>query len=254
LNDPIVSVAGQRLGNPATDKSARRPTAPSGRGTNKPASKIDRMTGYSPVSKGESSGGEGRHQDRVPFSPSTGECTAIRPGAQFCLRTFFPKGRRQVQSCAEHPSAGRRFHRHNLPCWRSYDASDNDGRTLTIPVADGRAFDAESRARDAGQAPRQGDGSGRRLRRVHGAGLLADIAWPESKARCRRSSRCTAALGGGTQARCVHDQVEQWAGFGFFAMRRLASQESTFPRLLQDFQLPSLLAQCRSMSTPNGSS
>ena len=75
--------------------------------------------------------------------------------------------------------------------------------------------------------------------RVHGAGLLADIAWPESKTRL---PVIISVHGGRWQGGNKRDsstiKVEQWAGFGFFAMSidyRLVGS-SPVPACYQDFQ------------------
>lgn len=57
--------------------------------------------------------------------------------------------------------------------------------------------------------------------RVHGAGLLADIAWPEGQEKC---PVIISVHGGRWVASSKTDagegaiDVSQWAGFGFFAM------------------------------------
>jgi len=75
--------------------------------------------------------------------------------------------------------------------------------------------------------------------RVHGAGLLADIAFPESKAKL---PAIISVHGGRWQGGHKRDastiKVEQWAGFGFFAMSidyRLVGSTPA-PACYQDFQ------------------
>src|SRR5207247_1044057 len=75
--------------------------------------------------------------------------------------------------------------------------------------------------------------------RVSGAGLLADIAWPESKAPLPAIISVHGGRWvGGHKRDASTIKVEQWAGFGFFAMSidyRL--KESTpAPACYQDFQ------------------
>ncbi|MGH6891215.1 MAG: prolyl oligopeptidase family serine peptidase [Dongiaceae bacterium] len=75
--------------------------------------------------------------------------------------------------------------------------------------------------------------------RVHGAGLLADIAYPEAK---QKLPALISVHGGRWQGGHKRDastiKVEQWAGFGFFAMSvdyRLVGATPA-PACYQDFQ------------------
>lgn len=75
--------------------------------------------------------------------------------------------------------------------------------------------------------------------RVHGAGLLADIAWPESK---QPLPAILSVHGGRWVGGHKKDgstiKVEQWAGFGFFAMSIDYRLKNTTPApaCYQDFQ------------------
>lgn len=75
--------------------------------------------------------------------------------------------------------------------------------------------------------------------RVHGAGLLADLAWPESD---KKLPAIISVHGGRWRGGHKRDdsaiKVEQWAGFGFFAMSidyRLSGCTPA-PACYQDFQ------------------
>lgn len=75
--------------------------------------------------------------------------------------------------------------------------------------------------------------------RVHGAGLLADIAWPESKTPLPAIISVHGGRWvGGHKRDASTIKVEQWAGFGFFAMSidyRL-KECTPAPACYQDFQ------------------